>query len=224
MAVRTAASAIAVVLLWGTPADAGQSAAKAGYAAGVALVFAVATPIAGTTGSDGDYDREGFYLGGGAALAFNTFESEVEDALGSDASVDDSFGASAQVGYRLHPHVSSEVEFEWLSGFDVSTSGEKVANLETWALTGNVKGHLLTGSIQPFALVGLGVLNVLGADAAGLGLSDWTTGVALRFGGGLDLYLSRRFGMNISLDYMYPTGDVKDFDYLSLGIGLQYRF
>lgn len=224
MALRFATLSVAIALLGGAPAAAGQTAAKAGYAAGVAIVFAIATPIAGTADPGGDYDRNGFYVGGGASLAFDRFESDFEEALGSDVGVEDSFGANAQFGYRIHPRVSTEVEFEWLSGFEISESGTKVAEIETWTLTGNAKGHLLTGSVQPFVLAGLGIMNALGDDTEELGLPDWTTGVALRFGGGLDVYVSERFAMNLNLDYVLPTGDVKDLDYLSLGVGLQYRF
>jgi hypothetical protein len=215
--IRIAALGIAAVFLWSASASAGQSAAIAGYGMGALLVIAIAGPVAGNADPDGDYDRNGLYVGGEATLAFNTFENEIEDALGPDAGVDESWGAKARLGYRIHPRVSGEVEFEWLSGFDV-TSEDLDDEIESWTITGNAKGYLLTGAFQPFALVGLGAMR------AELDPLAKETDLAARFGGGFDFYASEQFVMSINADYVYPTGDVKDLDYISVGVGFQYRF
>jgi hypothetical protein len=215
--IRIAALGIAAVFLWSASASAGQSAAMAGYGMGALLVIAIAGPLAGNADPDGDYDRAGLYVGGEATLAFNTFESEVEDEFG-DVGLDESWGAKSRLGYRIHPRVSGEVEFEWLSGFDITANKETLADIEGWTITGNAKGYLLTGAFQPFALVGLGAMR---AELDPVGKE---TDLAARFGGGLDFYACEHFVMSVNADYVYPTGDVKDLDYISVGVGFQYRF
>jgi len=45
-----------------------------------------------------------------------------------------------------------------------------------------------------------------------------------RFGGGLDFYITESIVASAGVDYLLPTGDVEDLDYVSFGWGLQYRF
>jgi opacity protein-like surface antigen len=220
MASRIAALAVAVVLLW-SPSASARNEQKAAYLAGFCLVALVSTPIAANVDPEGDYDRNGFYAGGGASLGLDIFmEDELEDALGFNVDVEHSFGANGHLGYRIHPHFSGEVEFEWLDGFKIEDTGE----IETWIATGNAKGYLLTGSVQPFALLGIGAMRADAEDDLGLGFSDSATDLALRFGVGADLYFSQRFVVDLGVDYVVPTGDVKDLDYVSVGVTLQYRF
>ena len=119
---------------------------------------------------------------------------------------------------------------------------------EITTVTGNLKAHLLTGPYQPFLLVGGGMMTVKSEiketdkmyetetvqgevvpkfpDWPGIAGSDRTTEFALRFGGGLDVY---SFGtdsvvITAGVDYVLPFGDLEDFDYVSISVGLQYRF
>ncbi len=54
--------------------------------------------------------------------------------------------------------------------------------------------------------------------------SDRFTGFAARFGGGIDIYATENFVVAFVVDYVFPAGDVKDLDYVSVGWGFQYRF
>jgi opacity protein-like surface antigen len=216
---------IAIVLLWSPQASASDARLKGAYVIGTLLLATAGTFVAVKADPDGDYDRNGFYVGGGPTLGVDLFEEDAEDALDHPAiDVEPSFGAIAQLGYRIHPHFSAEAEFEWLDSFDLTVGGEDVFEIETWIVTGNAKGYLLTGSIQPFALVGVGAMGVEENDSVGAGLSQSATDLAFRFGAGVDLYLTRRFVMDLGVDYVYATGGVKNFDYISVGFALQYRF
>jgi opacity protein-like surface antigen len=224
MAARIAALGIAIVLLWSPQASASDARVKGAYVIGALILTTAGTFAAVNADPDGDYDRNGFYVGGGATLGFDVFEEDVEEALHPAADVEPSFGAIAQLGYRIHPHFSAEAEFEWLDSFNLSVAGEDLFEIETWIVTGNAKGYLLTGSIQPFALVGVGAMKVKEKDTVGAGLSHSGTDLAMRFGAGVDLYLTQRLVMDLGVDYVIPTGDVKNFDYISVGFALQYRF
>ncbi len=46
----------------------------------------------------------------------------------------------------------------------------------------------------------------------------------MRLGGGLDFYATKSIVLSLGVDYVLPFGDVEDFDYVSLGWGLEYRF
>jgi hypothetical protein len=63
-------------------------------------------------------------------------------------------------------------------------------------------------------------------DTAGTGLSASGRGTdfAARFGGGIDLYATKHVVLSVEAEYVLPTGDVKDLDYISIGWGFQYRF
>ena len=94
--------------------------------------------------------------------------------------------------------------------------------------TANMKGYLFKDRFQPYAVAGIGVMtarleikDTVGFDVSG---SDWSTGFAARFGGGVDLYVTQHFVLNAEIRYVLPTGDVEGLDMISFGWGLQYRF
>ena len=92
------------------------------------------------------------------------------------------------------------------------------------AITTDLKGFLLTGRLQPFALVGIGTTIGEVRDSFGAGLEIEEADFVARFGGGLDFYLTESLALTLDASYVLPTGDLADFDYVSLGWGLQYRF
>lgn len=178
-----------------------------------------------------DYARRGFYVG--AAViggAYTKAEDELEKvlaALGYIASidVDEAVGFNLYGGYRFHPHFAAEVEFEMLPKSNISWSGVGTfAELETLNVTSNLKTFLLTGRAQPYALVGIGGMVATLKDSVGLGVRDTYSGFAFRFGGGLDFYITESVVAFAGVDYLLPTGDVDDLDYVSFGGGVQYRF
>lgn len=55
-------------------------------------------------------------------------------------------------------------------------------------------------------------------------VNETASGFIARFGGGFDVYITRSVVASAGVDYVLPTGDVEDLDYLSFGGGIQYRF
>jgi outer membrane protein W len=240
MAVRLAAMGVAISLLWGPSASAVGTTEQIYFITGLLVVSAVSAPFAANADPDGGYDRSGPYLGAGATLAINTFESETRDLfeslsdgqVGAGTEVTDGFGGYMNVGYRFTPRIAGEVEFEWLGQFESSAeipddpdTTITFSKTKTWLVSGNAKGFFLTGSIQPYGLVGVGAMTAKTEDTQGLGLfDDKTTDLVFRFGAGVDFYLSERFVTNVNIDYAYPINTLKDLNFVVLGIGLQYRF
>jgi opacity protein-like surface antigen len=84
---------------------------------------------------------------------------------------EDVFGIMGRGGYRCHPYVSAELQFETLGNFDGSIREDEAPpaedsvrdfnlELESLVFTANVKGHLLTGRYQPFVLAGVGFMRM----------------------------------------------------------------
>jgi OOP family OmpA-OmpF porin len=177
-----------------------------------ALIFFAALPALAQ--AQDDFARSGAYLGlAGSVGIFPELEDDLDD-VGGD--VDTGLGLNARAGYRFHPHVSVEAEFEWVrSSFEFLGSD---VDFDTYVGTVNGKAFLLTGRFQPFATIGIGGLGVRGDGDSG------DSGFAARFGGGLDVYITRNFYAAIDAGYVLPTGDVDDFDLVSIGWGFGYRF
>ena len=223
-------------------AQADRSEAIAGVASlgAVAAIACWTTALAGAEDEkpEGEYSRRGWLAGVSGRYAAVAFKDDVESTVRTDIgktlnfSLKNSFGLVGQAGYRCHERVSAEIEVEWLDGFDGSAfraaDGKfREVDFEPVAVTANAKGYLLTGRIQPFLLLGGGLLTVKRTEkfiAAGTSASDTTTDFAMRFGGGIDIYTSRNIVLTWDIDYLLPFGSNEDLDYVSTGLGLQYRF
>lgn len=188
-----------------------------------AFALVTASLAGGSAAADTEYTRPGGYIGLGGSYALD--RSAISDLT------ENSIGLTTRLGYRFTPNFAAEGQFEWVDGFDVGVAGVDVGRLETWSLTANLKGLLMTGRIQPFGLIGLGVLRTRFVDAgAGLPppfdtLSNVTSsGFAMRFGGGIEFYATRNIVVSFDASYVLPTGSVQDLDYGSFGFGAQWRF
>jgi opacity protein-like surface antigen len=177
---------------------------------GLALILiATAAPPAAADDAE-DYARTGAYVGAGLALGWESYD-------GSPGGFDTGIGFDAWGGYRFHPHFAGELEIEYVDRVDLGT-----LNTDLLTFTGNLKGYLLTGRVQPFALVGIGVTRV-GASVGGFGSGD-EAGFGARFGGGIDFYVCENVSLGATASYVLATGDIDGFDYVSLVMGAQYRF
>jgi opacity protein-like surface antigen len=245
---------VSLVCLLGAPRDARGGDTTKGYLQGAgigAVMVAACTGFAALTAeseTDQDgYARRGWLVGVGGSYAMETFEDDAESDLRSpnvlgptvSLSADDSFGVNGRAGYRCHRLFSVEVQGEWIDGFDADVSGIPVSGFpvpppppppsgtidaEPWVVTANTKGYLLTGRYQPFLLLGAGVMTA-DFDAQDTGLSNSTeTNFAMRFGGGIDLYATKHVVVSAEIDYVLPFGNLAPLDYLSIGMGIQYRF
>jgi opacity protein-like surface antigen len=163
-----------------------------------------------------DYGATGFYLGIGAAYAWDQFDQF------STREPDMAIGFDAWGGYRFLSYLAAELQLEYMNGFDVSypwygyyLEGEAVT------FTGNLKAYLPLGRFQPFLMSGVG----LGYVKSEIGRSDTSyTAFAARFGGGFDFYVTESLAFQISSSYVLQTGDLDGLDYVSMTAGLQYRF
>lgn len=165
-----------------------------------------------------DFARNGVYAGLAGSLGIYTSE----DDLGNNVDIDPAVGLNARLGYRLHPHVAVEGEFEWLSEADVEVGNLDAGTIQTWTFGAGAKAYALTGRLQPYFAFSLGGM-VLQAEA---GSADKEKAAfAPRVGGGIDIYITRNLYGNLGISYVIPTSDSLDqFDFVSFAWGLGYRF
>jgi len=169
-----------------------------------ATLLTLASPFVGVAAaqqSQGEeevsiHGRNGAYLGLGGSVLWS--------AGSRPTSSDDSIGLNTRLGYRIWKYTAVEAEFEWSDELDGS---------EHWALGANAKGYFTTGAVQPYALLGLAYYEV-----------GNTSDLGVRFGGGVDIYLSQHFYVNTGLNYVWGTGDLSDIDYFTLQWGAGYKF
>jgi opacity protein-like surface antigen len=151
-----------------------------------------------------DFARNGFYAVLGGTYAFESFETPVAD---------DSAGVNVRLGYRLHPHVAVEAEYEWYDDF--ADSGQP--SVDGWWAGVNAKLYTATGWLQPYFLVGAGVLGFDGGEEE---VEEYAT----RIGGGIDFYATENVAVDLEIAYLLPTGDLDDFNVVPVSLNLMYRF
>ena len=127
------------------------------------------------------------------------------------------------------------MQVEWLHSFDGKVFQDGVGEIarldvEPIAATINARGYVPIGNerIQPFALFGGGLVTVKTKlrDTSGLAPSpsDRNTEVAIRAGGGVDFYATPNIVLTLAVDYLHAFRKLKDFNYVSTSMGMQYRF
>jgi hypothetical protein len=167
------------------------------------------------------YDRTGLYLGAGAFWAPENFDDD------GDLKVDNSRGGMAHVGYRLHRYIAIDARFDYLDDFDLETS-TATGSVDGYAMTGNIRFFFLTKRFQPWVGIGGGaiVTDVKGRDLSGMPVNtDGTeTDPLLRFGGGIDFYLTPHLVLTLESAYNSVGGDRDSISYGQLGAGLDFRF
>ena len=140
----------------------------------VILALAAASPA---FADDEDYARNGFY--GSFKIAGNHYtkieqdvKSDIEGAgYAGQVTAEGPLGLDVRAGYRFHPHLGADIEFLWFTKSTTEFTGTTSENpnikndnfdvfkVETLNFFGNLKGYILTGRIQPFAQVGVGLMH-----------------------------------------------------------------
>lgn len=184
-----------------------------GAVVGMAMVWGVVLASRVSAQPAEDYARQGFYLGAAGTYALEDFDFQT-------VHVDDSWGLNLRSGYRANPWIAAEVEYEYLSQFDLHR-GSSDWKVDGWAFTVNGRAIAPLGRVQPYVIGGLGVLS---AKVSGAGHSQENAGFAIRLGAGADIYLTRNLLGVLEGTYVVPTGKVDDFEYGSISWGVQYRF
>jgi len=192
----------------------------------IALVVGAAASRA-----DDSFARPGVYGTAGIGGAFETFHGEF-DPRGHDVS--NAFLVGGRLGSRANRFVAFDASFDYtLVGFELSNDASQSIDAKTLLGFANLKLYPFGGRLQPFLFGGAGFLwadlectdaGGASADCAQAGFSDREVEFAGRFGGGLDVYLTRHIAVSGELAYVMPTGDLNDMRFLTFGAHLVLRF
>lgn len=158
-----------------------------------------------------DPARSGPMLGVGAVWALDQF-----DGIGLDTDTSGAF--NVHLGYRFNPRVAADLHVERYQEFDAPT-GE----VNGWALGLNGRGYILTGKFQPFVLMGLNLLDMETTNSASPNPKKTDDGPALRFGTGLDWYVTNKVALVGDVSYVLGLGEVSDYDIIAFSLGFMYR-
>ncbi|MFN2424805.1 MAG: outer membrane beta-barrel protein [Candidatus Binatia bacterium] len=158
-----------------------------------------------------DPARSGPILGVGGIFALENFS-------GVGQSTDNSGGFNAHVGYRFNPRFSSDLHIERYQEFDA-----KNGEVNGWAVGLNGRGYLLTGKYQPFLLGGINYLDMETSNSAAPNPKKTDDGPALRFGTGLDWYVTSNLVLTGDISYMLALSQVEGYDMVIFSLGFFYR-
>jgi len=182
-----------------------------------------------------DYARTGPYLGVGGNYAIQQFDNQGPSGTnGAEGNVSNTGGFHVRAGYRVHPYVAVEALYEYFANFDNDAQHQTYGlnttdNFSGWSVTANAKGFFLTGRWQPYAVVGLGYMDMNGHNVRTLAApatnsADPGQGFAMRFGLGMDAYATEHLALGPEVAYVLPFGGADGFDMVTVALGLRYRF
>ena len=179
-------------------------------------IFGAAAPGAAQFGSPGEapadlaYSREGAYIGLGGAYAVESFDSNEGDH-------DDAGALVFRAGYRGYPYFAVELLGEVFTKFEGTDDLDN--DIHGFAVTLNAKGVLPLGRFEPFAMIGIGFLDI-DADRR----RDRRDDFAFRSAVGLDFHITPHWVAYAEGMYLLPTGEVSNYDLATFGAGILYRF
>jgi opacity protein-like surface antigen len=198
------------------------------------VALACLLPAASFAEPANEYARPGWYLGAGGTWAPHWWKAP-DDELHARVITNNSFGFQVRGGYRINRWLATELEYEWLDGFDNEVNGSTIFKLRTHVITANAK-FLCPGlsRFQPYVLFGAGVaiFDVMDRNNQENALESGSTGFALRATAGLDFYITKNWLLNLEAGAVIPTneldvstgGELEELFYVPIQLGFQYRF
>jgi len=163
------------------------------------------------------YDRDGWYSGVGGGYAIEYFDNGTSGNSGF---------AQIRAGYHFLRFAALEAQLEYTPKFNGQSgryAGVDTATFGTWA---NIKGYPTapwTGRFQPYAMIGIGWWweRRWGPAISGV---DQDGGFVSRYGGGVDLYVTKNIVVTAESAWVLPTGHLESLKQVQIGGALQYRF
>lgn len=185
------------------------------------------TPVRSSYRVYDDYDRFGFYIGGGASYAFEFFKDNPPNLEPTNG-----WAMNFRGGYRFDPNWAAELHLEYYFGeFEFEKQNPKDARgadrlrLDGVNVTADAKWYILYRRIQPYLVGGPGV-GFWHLEEAHDRDTSWEVGLIVRGGPGVDFYLTRDLVLTAEVNYVYPLpfGDIEDYHTLNITFGGGFRF
>jgi hypothetical protein len=184
---------------------------------------------AGTAHAKGEYARSGIHVSAQGMIALPTWGSQLQNQIAAVApgsppsKLGVSGGLDLRAGYRFHERVAAEMGFDWVADYPITLGGADAGGAGNWRYYVDVKLYLMTERIQPFALLGMGAYH-LDFMPLGTPVNIGATSFSPRLGGGVDYYLTWRWGLTAEIAYVIGTRQLVNLDRLGITFGAFYRF
>ena len=203
----------------------------AGSTARTVLAVFFASLLASPAWAD-DFDRRGWFVGVGGGVAVDFLSAFLEDETGGAFGIDPTGSLNVRGGYRVFSWLAFEGMYEGAYNYKTTFLGEEVATSSTHSLLANAKLIVPTWRLQPYLALGIGAQHGDFDGRAILERLDTTRwDLVLRFGFGLDAYVTKHWLVNLELapavrfaDYSNIPSASTDQVSLTFSGGLQYRF
>jgi opacity protein-like surface antigen len=175
------------------------------------------------------WGQTGFYgvIGGTyAAEDLKNVKSQIKTQLNGDTvDFENSGGLNLRAGYRWHPHVATELEYEWVDNFQLTNTTQASAKLENiWSLTANAKAFISTGRFEPYAIFGLGYYRVGSTSERHIRVHLPDTGdFGMRAGAGIDFFIIDHLAIETEITYNFGESDLAELRYTSFTWNLMYQ-
>lgn len=177
----------------------------------------------------GEYARPGAHASVQAVVGVPLWEGQLQSQIAAiapgtpPAQVGVSGGLDLRAGYRFHERVAAEMGFDWVSAYPVTLGGQSAGGAANWMFYVDAKLYLLKEKVQPFVVLGMGAYHLDYTIPGSLLRAD-ATSFSPRLGGGVDYYVSYRWGLTAEVDYVIGTRQLTNFDRVSVSLGAFYRF
>ena len=163
------------------------------------------------------YDRDGWYVGIGGGGALEYFDN---------GSASNSGIAQIRAGYHFLRFAAIEPQLEFTPKFNGDSGKYKGVDTQTFGAWLNFKGYPTapwTGRFQPYLMTGVGWWweRRWGKQVSGV---DEQGGFVSRFGGGIDVYITKNIVVTAESAWVLPTGELDKLKQVQIGGALQYRF
>ncbi len=169
--------------------------------------------------SDNQFGGNDWYLSTIGILALDN-----ADVSGGKPSVGLNFAA----GFRFNRWITAETGAEWIhrirydedSNPSCAGTGGGSSHYTAWQVTAGSRVYFTESLVQPFVVAHGGIIQT--RDSGG-GRSCSAYGFVARLGGGVDVFVTDRVAVSLMGMYVLPaTGDTKDHDYISVGLGFTW--
>jgi opacity protein-like surface antigen len=164
-----------------------------------------------------NYARGGFYIG---AEGLYAIENSPVTGTTTDNQYISSGGFQLRFGGRHNRWLATELDVIYIHKFESETE-----DFLAWGLTVAERLYMTKGRFQPFLTVGAGFLSLRSPSRRTSSSSSSSSGpgpgFAMTFGMGAEMFANENFIITLMSNYQLTIGNIKDHDFLTVGIGIQ---
>jgi opacity protein-like surface antigen len=204
------------------------------------------TGAASTAEDEIESGRSGPYFGVNLGAAIPNFSFEyfaTPPPFNSKTTEETSIEVMARAGWRLLPYLAIEGQYEWVREWELKTKDTTCVKADADIFTGNIRVFAPFDAVHPYLVGGAGAgryksrviqkkfdtfstgaNNCAVTQNVGLTEDEWE--LAIRLGGGIDVYITRNVVFNLEASTIYSDDEQlgESFPFVSVSGGLGYRF